>query len=127
MTDSKLQVIPLGGMGEFGMNSMALRYSDDIIVIDAGMMFPEAALMGVDIVTPDFAYLEANKSNVRALILTHAHEDHIGATPFLLSKMNIPVYDILDAERVRVYRKEYADGYKHHTIAFAGRRACADR
>ena len=92
MADRKLQVIPLGGMGEFGMNSMALRYGDDIIVIDAGMMFPEAALLGVDIVTPDFAYLEANKEHVRALILTHAHEDHIGATPFLLSETNIPVY-----------------------------------
>ena len=92
MPDRKLQVVPLGGLGEFGMNSMALRYGDDIIVIDAGMMFPEAELLGVDIVTPDFTYLEENRENVRALVLTHGHEDHIGAVPFLLSQLNIPVY-----------------------------------
>jgi ribonuclease J len=92
MSDRKLQVIPLGGLGEFGMNSMALRYGDDIIVIDAGMMFPEAELLGVDIVTPDFAYLEENREHVRALLLTHGHEDHIGGVPFLLSQVNIPVY-----------------------------------
>src|SRR5438270_10460913 len=92
MADRKLQVIPLGGLGEFGMNSMALRYGDDIIVLDAGMMFPDAELLGVDIVTPDFAYLEQNREKVRALILTHGHEDHIGAVPFLLSQLPIPVY-----------------------------------
>ena len=92
MTDRKLQVIPLGGLGEFGMNSMALRFGDDIIVIDAGMMFPDAELLGVDIVTPDFSYLEENRECVRALILSHGHEDHIGAVPFLLSEVNVPVY-----------------------------------
>lgn len=92
MTDRKLQVIPLGGLGEFGMNSMALRYGDDIIVIDAGMMFPDAELLGVDIVTPDFTFLEENREHVRALLLTHGHEDHIGAVPFLLSQINPPVY-----------------------------------
>jgi ribonuclease J len=92
MADRKLQVIPLGGLGEFGMNSMAIRYGDDIIVVDAGMMFPDAELLGVDIVTPDFAYLEQNREIVRALILTHGHEDHIGAVPFLLGQLNIPVY-----------------------------------
>jgi ribonuclease J len=92
MPDHKLQVIPLGGLGEFGMNSLALRYGDDIILIDAGMMFPDEELLGVDIVTPDFAYLEQNREHFRALILTHGHEDHIGAVPFLLSQMNVPVY-----------------------------------
>jgi ribonuclease J len=92
MPDKKLQVIPIGGLGEFGMNSMALRYGDDIIVIDAGMMFPDSELLGVDIVTPDFAYLEQHSSMVRGLILTHGHEDHIGGVPFLLSQLNIPVY-----------------------------------
>src|ERR1700676_89039 len=92
MADRKLQVIPLGGLGEFGMNSMAIRYGDDIIVVDAGMMFPDAELLGVDIVTPDFAYLHKNREHVRALILTHGHEDHIGAVPFLLAELNIPVY-----------------------------------
>ena len=67
MSDHKLQLIPLGGLGEFGMNSMAIRYGDDIIVVDAGMMFPDAELLGVDIVTPDFAYLEQHRNMVRAL------------------------------------------------------------
>lgn len=92
MSDPKLQVVPLGGLGEFGMNSMALRYGDDIIVLDAGMMFPDAELLGVDIVTPDFAYLEQHREMVRGLVLTHGHEDHIGGIPFLLSLMDIPVY-----------------------------------
>lgn len=92
MSDSKLQVVPLGGLGEFGMNCLALRYGDDIIVVDAGMMFPDAELLGVDIVVPDFSYLEDNREHVRALILTHGHEDHIGGVPFLLSLMNVPVY-----------------------------------
>ena len=92
MSDHKLQLIPLGGLGEFGMNSMAIRYGDQIIVVDAGMMFPDAELLGVDIVTPDFAYLEQNREKVLALILTHGHEDHIGAVPFLLSEINVPVY-----------------------------------
>lgn len=92
MSDKKLQLIPLGGLGEFGMNCMAIRYGDDIIVLDCGMMFPEAELLGVDIVTPDFTYLEENRQHVRALILTHGHEDHIGGVPFLLSQLNLPVY-----------------------------------
>src|SRR5271169_6775269 len=92
MSDHKLQLIPLGGLGEFGMNSMAIRYGDDIIVVDAGMMFPDAELLGVDIVTPDFGDLEQNRDKVLGLILTHGHEDHIGAVPFLLSEINMPVY-----------------------------------
>src|SRR5262249_25361733 len=92
MPDHKLEIIPIGGLGEFGMNSMALRYGNDIIVVDAGMMFPDSELLGVDIVTPDFTYLEQHASMVRGLILTHGHEDHIGCVPFLLSTLNVPVY-----------------------------------
>src|SRR5438270_11094561 len=92
MPDRKLQILPIGGLGEFGMNCMALRYGEDIIVVDAGMMFPESELLGVDIVTPDFTYLEQHASMVRGLILTHGHEDHIGGIPFLLSQLNIPIY-----------------------------------
>lgn len=92
MADKKLQIIPLGGLGEFGMNCMAVRYGEDILVLDAGMMFPDAELLGVDIVTPDFSYLEENAANVRGLILTHGHEDHIGGIPFLLAQLDIPVY-----------------------------------
>src|ERR1700682_3403595 len=92
MADKKLQIVPLGGLGEFGMNCMAVRYGDDIIVLDAGMMFPDAELLGVDIVTPDFTYLEHNREHVLGLVLTHGPEDHIGAVPFLLSQIDIPVY-----------------------------------
>jgi ribonuclease J len=92
MSDQKLQVIPLGGLGEFGMNIMALRYGDDIVVIDCGMMFPEPELLGVDIVTPDLTYLLENRQHVRALFLTHGHEDHIGAVPYFLAEFDVPVY-----------------------------------
>ena len=84
--------IPLGGLGEFGMNMLALRSGDDIIVIDAGLMFPEQELLGVDIVIPDITYLKQNKRMVRAIVLTHAHEDHIGAIPYILGDLNVPVY-----------------------------------
>ena len=92
MAEHKLQVIPLGGLGEFGKNMMAVRYGDDIIVLDAGMTFPEAELLGVDIVIPDFTYLKENAEHVRAFILTHGHEDHIGAVPYVLAEINRPVY-----------------------------------
>jgi ribonuclease J len=84
-------MVPLGGLGEFGMNMMALRYGEDILAIDAGLMFPETELLGVDVVIPDITYLKQNRA-VRALLLTHAHEDHIGAVPYLLPDLKCPVY-----------------------------------
>jgi ribonuclease J len=87
-----LTAIPLGGLGEFGMNMMALRLGDAIIVIDAGMMFPESELLGVDLVIPDITYLKQNRALVKAIVLTHGHEDHIGALPYILRDLNVPVY-----------------------------------
>lgn len=87
-----LKLIPLGGLGEIGLNMMILEYGDTIIIIDAGLMFPEEEMLGIDIVIPDFSYLLANKSRVKALIVTHGHEDHIGAIPFLLREFSIPIY-----------------------------------
>src|SRR5881392_903948 len=92
MPSGKLHLVPLGGLGEFGMNCMAVRWGDDIIVVDAGMMFPEAELLGVDIVVPDISYLTENRHRVRAIVLTHGHEDHIGALPWVLSELNVPVW-----------------------------------
>jgi ribonuclease J len=92
MSEPTLQVIPLGGLGEFGMNMMAFRFGDDIIVVDCGLMFPEAELLGVDVVVPDITYLLENREFVRGIVLTHGHEDHIGGLPFVLNDLNVPVY-----------------------------------
>jgi len=92
MQTQKLKIIPLGGLGEFGMNCLALRWEDDIIVIDAGLMFPETELLGVDIVVPDITYLVENKQHVRGIVLTHGHEDHIGGLPWILNEIKVPVY-----------------------------------
>lgn len=90
--NEKLMLIPLGGLGEVGKNMTALRFKDDIMVIDAGLMFPEEEMLGIDIVIPDFTYLIENKELVRGICLTHGHEDHIGALPYVLKEINVPVY-----------------------------------
>lgn len=92
MIEDSMQIIPLGGLGEFGMNMMAVRYHDDILVVDAGLMFPRDELLGVDLVIPEFTYLLENREKVRAVIVTHGHEDHIGALAYLLKDLPIPVY-----------------------------------
>jgi ribonuclease J len=87
-----LKIIPLGGVGEIGLNMMVLEYNQYILVIDAGLMFPEEYMPGVDMVIPDFHYLKENRHKVKSIILTHGHEDHIGAVPFLLKEINVPVF-----------------------------------
>lgn len=89
---SKIEIIPLGGIGEFGMNCMGIRYGDEMIVVDAGMGFPEETPFGVDISIPNFDFLEEYREDLTAIILTHGHEDHIGALSYILRKFNLPVY-----------------------------------
>ena len=89
---NKIEIIPLGGIGEFGMNCMGIRYGDEMIIVDAGMGFPEETPYGVDISIPNFDFLDKYKNDLTALILTHGHEDHIGALPYFLKRFNVPVY-----------------------------------
>jgi ribonuclease J len=90
--DAKLAIIPLGGLGEIGKNLVVVKYGNNILVVDCGLMFPEDEMLGIDVVIPDITYLLENRQLVRAIILTHGHEDHIGALPYVLRDLNVPVY-----------------------------------
>ena len=88
----KLKIIPLGGLGEIGKNMTAIEFGSDIIVIDCGLGFPDEDMYGIDIVIPDISYLKANADRVRGIIITHGHEDHIGAVPYVIRELNVPIY-----------------------------------
>jgi ribonuclease J len=120
LNHSSVWAIPLGGLGEFGMNMLALRSGDDIVVIDAGLMFPEQELLGVDVVIPDISYLKQNKRMVRAIVLTHGHEDHIGAIPYILSDLDVPIYGTeftLALVRKRLEERGLLETAKLHEVA----------
>lgn len=92
MSDSKLKIIPLGGLEQIGMNMTAFEYEDSIIVVDCGLSFPDDEMLGIDLVIPDITYLRENKDKVKGFLITHGHEDHIGALPYVLKEINAPVY-----------------------------------
>ena len=89
---SKLKIIPLGGLGEIGKNLTVYEYGKDMFLVDCGMGFPDQDLYGVDMVIPDISYLKANKNRIRGMVITHGHEDHIGAIPYVLKQLDMPIY-----------------------------------
>ena len=91
-SNAKIKIIPLGGMEQIGMNITAFEYEDSIIVVDCGLAFPSDDMLGIDLVIPDVTYLKQNIDKVKGFVITHGHEDHIGALPYILKEVNVPVY-----------------------------------
>ena len=89
---SKLKIIPLGGLEQIGMNITAFEYEDSIVVVDCGLSFPDDDMLGIDLVIPDITYLKENMEKVKGFVITHGHEDHIGALPYVLRDINVPIY-----------------------------------
>jgi ribonuclease J len=115
----KLKIIPLGGLNEIGKNLTVYEYGKDILIVDCGIGFPDDEMYGVDVVIPDISYLIKNASHIRAVLLTHGHEDHIGAMPYLLQQLNIPIYTTrMTAGLVKVKLEEFnlIDKTEIHTV-----------
>ena len=124
MTTEKIRLIPLGGLGEVGKNMMVVEYGDDIIIIDSGVMFPDEEMLGIDFVIPDIGYLRSRKAKVRGFLITHAHEDHIGALPYVLRDfIDVPIYGTkltLGLIRTKLREHKLADRATFHEIAPGG-------
>ena len=124
MAKPRLKIIPLGGLSEIGKNMMVMEYEDDIIVIDAGLMFPSEEMLGIDLVIPDFSYLVEKREKIRGVIITHGHEDHIGALPYVLPQINAPVYSTRLTQgliSVKLKERKAFSGARLRVIAPGGR------
>jgi ribonuclease J len=123
MAKPKLKIIPLGGLSEIGKNMMAMEYENDIIVIDAGLMFPGEEMLGIDLVIPDIGYLLERREKIRGIVITHGHEDHVGALPYLLPQLNVPVYSTKLTQgliSVKLKERKALSGAKLKVIPFGG-------
>jgi ribonuclease J len=120
---SKLKIIPLGGLSEIGKNMMVMEYADDIIIIDAGLMFPGEEMLGIDLVIPDINYLLERREKIRGIVITHGHEDHIGALPYLLPQLDVPVYSTKLTQgliSVKLKERKALAGAKLKVVPFGG-------
>ena len=121
---SKLKIIPLGGLSEIGKNMMLMEYENDIIIIDAGLMFPGEEMLGIDLVIPDISYLLENKEKIRGIVITHGHEDHIGALPYLLPQLEVPVYSTKLTNgliSVKLKERKALAGAKLNVVPYGGK------
>ena len=124
MTEPKLKIIPLGGLSEIGKNMMLMEYENDIIVIDSGLMFPGEEMLGIDLVIPDISYLLENKEKIRGIVITHGHEDHIGALPYLLPQLEVPVYSTKLTNgliEVKLKERKALAGAKLNVVPYGGK------